>query len=210
MANFITSKSGSSYIQNAKLHVGQIPLIKTDISKFYPSTSFGFIMRMFLEKFQCASDVAWILAKICSYKGKHLPTGSHISGYIAYFANQDLFKKIEALTKAHNCTLTCYVDDIVISGEKANPSLLKKVRYIITRHGYSTKDKKSVHYTANQPKRVTGCIIRGNDILLPNSRHHKIKLLRDARNFEKSKERIKLIDRELQGRVNEANQVLSA
>ena len=48
-------------------------------------------MRMFLHDFECAEDIAHRLADICCYKQLHLPTGSPVSGRIAFFAAKHMF-----------------------------------------------------------------------------------------------------------------------
>ena len=205
---FLTSQRGSSYVKNANIHKGTIPVIKTDISKFYPSVGFGFILRMFIEDFKCAKDVAWILAKLCSYNGAHLPTGSKISGYVAYFANRKMFDEIDKLANLNQCNMTCYVDDIVISGAAANKKLLVLIRRIVLRHGLVTKDEKSRCYAENSIKKITGCIVRADKLLLPNIRHKKMSLIRRQIRVEKDPViRIEL-EKKLKGRLEEAKQIL--
>lgn len=74
---YVYSQKGRSYVDNARQHTGNVPLGKTDISKFYPSTTRQMVWRMFSEDFNCANDIADILADICCYQQKHLPTGRH-------------------------------------------------------------------------------------------------------------------------------------
>ena len=205
---FLTSQKGSSYVKNAGVHKGNIPVIKTDISKFYPSVGFGFILRMFIEDFKCAKDVAWILAKLCSYNGVHLPTGSKISGYVAYFANRKMFDEIDKLANLNQCNMTCYVDDIVISGAAANKKLLVQIRRIVLRHGLVTKDEKSRCYTANSIKKITGCIVRADKLLLPNIRHMKMSIIRRQLTAEKNPIVRRELDKKLKGRAEEAIQIL--
>lgn len=205
--DYLTSKKGSSYIKNAGRHLGDIPLIKTDIAKFYPSIGFGYILRMFIDEFKCSTDVSWILAKLCSFKGQHLPTGSKISGYIAYFANRKMFDDLNQLAVENNCTMTCYVDDIIISGALANKTLLTKVRRVILRNGLITKDKKSKCYSAFATKKLTGCIVRGEKMYLPNIRHHKIALLRRELLVENDPIAYKRLESTLKGRLVEAKQI---
>lgn len=83
-----------SYIDNAKMHIVKKKLVKTDISKFYPSITFQMVYQMFLEIFQCAKDIAIILAKICCFEQKHLPTGSPLSGRVAFFSAKKFLMKL--------------------------------------------------------------------------------------------------------------------
>ena len=143
MPDYLTSKKQSSYIDNAKMHIGALKTVKTDISKFFPSTTFQMVYQMFLDVFQCAKDIAAKLAKICCFKQEHVPTGSHLSGSIAFFSAKKMFDQIEQIAITHNCILSVYVDDITISGDKANGELLWEVRRTIKNYGYSTGRKKS-------------------------------------------------------------------
>lgn len=171
---YLHSKKGFSHITNAKVHIGETPLIKTDIHKFYPSTSRLMVYSMFVREFECAKDIAYTLANICCYEQKHLPTGSNVSGYIAFFSAQPIFNEIDSLAKQHGCTFTLYVDDIIISGEKATKKLLSKVRLIILKGGYKTKNQKSMTFSACKPKKITGAIVSANGLAIPNEQRLRI------------------------------------
>ena len=172
--DYVYSAKGRSYISNAKQHLGIYPLIKTDISQFYPSITFPFVYRFFHFMCKCSQDVSFILSQICCYKGKHLPTGSPISGYVAYFSSKHIFDAIDRLVKNEKCVMTLYVDDITISGEKASKRLLWRVNEIIRRNGLKVKNKKSISFAPVSPKPVTGVIITGDKLRIPNKLHKNI------------------------------------
>lgn len=208
LPDYVKSKKGSSYVANAKEHTGYVPVIKTDISRFYPSVTFEQIYRLFLAKFKCEPDISWLLAKICTYRGTHLPTGSEISGIVAFLANQDMFDDIHTLALQNQCKMTCYVDDIVLSGPKANKRLLVMIRWLIRLHGLNTKDDKSKTFTANAPKTITGCIVRGDRVLLPNRRHLAISKLQREISVTTDNNTLKSLKASLRGRLQEAKQIL--
>ncbi len=162
---------------------------------------------MFLDDFRCAVDVSHRLADICCYRQEYLPTGSPLSGMVAFFAKRHMFDEIAAAAKNADCKLTVYVDDITISGMAATKALLSQIRYIIRKHSLRTQDRKSKSYPCGTPKPVTGVIVNGDNILLPNSRHLKI---HHARNAVKtaSPEDLQQAKRVLSGRLQEASQVL--
>jgi len=172
--DYVHSTRGKSHISNAKQHTGNVPLVKTDISKFYPNIIFSSVKRVFRDLFKCSSDVAFLLAHICCYQGKHLPTGSSISGYMAYFSSKHIFDEIDRLAKREQCTMTLFVDDITISGKKASKRLLNEINAVIRQGGLKVKDKKSHCFAAHQPKTVTGVIITGDSLRIPNKLHQKI------------------------------------
>ena len=61
LPDYLYSQRGRSYIDNARQHVGNVPLFKTDIHRFYPSTTWVMVYRMFVDDFECAEDVAHCL-----------------------------------------------------------------------------------------------------------------------------------------------------
>lgn len=206
---YVHSKKGRSYITNAISHTSKLPLIKTDITKFYPSTSFSSVFKMFRETFLCAEDVAWCLANICCYQG-HLPTGSPISGSIAFFAHKNMFDQISTLAFERKCVFTLFVDDLGISGFKASKNLLFEVRGIIRKYGLATSDKKSKTYGIGMAKKITGVVMTVNGPQVPNQRLLKIhrlkkdiKLLQEGRNREE-------MERSLKGCVQEAFEIEKA
>lgn len=207
LPDYLFSRKGRSYADNARQHVGNQLLVKTDISKFYPSTTRRMVLNMFIEDFQCAEDVANRLANICCYKQEHLPTGSPLSGRVAFFAARQMFDEVATLASGSNCTMTTYVDDITLSGPNATKALLGEVRKIVSRHGLITKQKKSKTFAASAVKTVTGAIIAGDELRLPNQRHKRIsEAHRNVRNSNEEN-RDKAV-RVLRGRLQEASQIL--
>lgn len=207
LPDYLFSRKGRSYADNVRQHVGNQPLVKTDISKFHPSTTRRMVMKMFIEDFQCAEDVAHRLADICCYKQEHLPTGSPLSGRIAFFAARHLFHEVAMLASASNCKMTTYVDDITLSGPNATKALLGVVRKIVSRHGLTTKQKKSKTFAASAAKTVTGAVIVGDELRLPNQRHRRISEAHQDIRTSSGTNRSRAA-RVLRGRLQEANQIL--
>jgi hypothetical protein len=208
LPDYLFSQKGRSYADNARAHRGNTPLIKTDICRFYPSVTRQAVYRMFLDDFECAVDVAHRLADICCYKQKHLPTGSALSGRVAFLAKRKMFNEIDLAARKAGCKMTSYVDDITISGGGATKTLLGSVRYIITHHGFLTKIKKSRTYACGCPKTVTGAIVVRNEVRLPNVRHlniYKARLAVDSA----TPDGVLRARQALSGRLQEASQVLT-
>ena len=153
-------------------HRGKHPVGKTDLSRFFPSISEEKIIQMFRDVFICPKDVATVLGKICSYNG-HLPTGSYISGYIAFFCAKPMFDEIEKICTARNIKMTVFVDDITFSGTAVNQVFLQTIKRVIKRHGFICKRKKTKLYQASDTKKITGVILVGTSVRVPNSLHHK-------------------------------------
>lgn len=207
MPDYVHSTKGRSYISNAKQHLGTYPLVKTDISQFYPSTIFPFVYRFFYSTCKCSPDVSFILSHICCYKGEHLPTGSPISGYIAYFASKHIFDEIDRLTKNGKCIMTLYVDDITISGERSSKRLLWEVNKIIQRNGLKVKNKKSISYAPFRPKTVTGVIITGDQPRIPNKLHKNIWETRNKLSKTKNQYLRSKLETSNRGKIQVARQI---
>ena len=207
LPDYVFACKGRSYVENARQHIGDTQLIKTDIHKFYPSTTHEMIYRLFADKFQCANDIARHIANICCYRQLHLPTGSHLSGRLAFFAAKDMFDEIEQRARHDGCKMTLYVDDVAVSGRTATKNLLGTLRQTIHRHGLKTKQAKSKTYAGKNAKTLTGVVIKGDNLCLPNARHKLIsearRSLRDAPLQEREQ-----IKRSLRGRLIEAQQIL--
>lgn len=206
--DYVHSKKGRSYISNAKAHANSFPLAKTDISKYFPSTSFAHIQRMFLEDMKCPKDVAWYLSKLCTFNG-HIPTGSKISNPLAFLANRPMFDRIHEYACRHDCVMTLLQDDIVISGASASKRMLNDIIMDIRRSGLraSPKRKKTKTYPANAVKIITGVVVDGESTTLPNRRRKLIAdTFKNALSARTPPERASAI-MELRGRINEADQI---
>lgn len=209
MPDYLYSQKERSYVHNAKQHVGNHCLIKTDIHKFYPSTTRLMVYHLFKFDFECAADIASRLADICCYRQQYLPTGSPLSGYVAFLSAKPMFDEIANLATSKHCKMTVYVDDVTISGQAATKEMLWEIRKIIYRYGFKTKSKKSIFYKRTLAKEVTGSIIFGNDLRLPNKRH--LKILETRREIEKASafDR-KILFMQLKGRLQEARQIIGS
>lgn len=207
LPDYVYSQKGRSYADNARTHRGNTPLIKTDISRFYPSVTRQAVFRMFLDDFECAVDVAHRLADVCCYKQAHLPTGSALSGRVAFFSKRHMFDEIANAAQGKNCKMTAYVDDVTISGTAATKILLGEVRQIIGRHGLRTQDRKSKTYANGAAKAVTGAVVVRDEVRLPNTRHLKIHRARQAVQEAPPSEQERA-RRVLAGRLQEARQIL--
>ncbi|UYO94335.1 reverse transcriptase family protein [Pollutimonas sp. M17] len=207
LPDYVYSQKGRSYADNARAHRGETPLIKTDISRFYPSVTRQAVFRMFMDDFECAVDVAHRLADICCYKQAHLPTGSPLSGRVAFFAKRHMFDEIADSAQSVGCKMTAYVDDVTVSGTKATKELLGAIRQTIGRHGLRTQGRKSKTYASGAAKIVTGVVVVRDEVRLPNSRHLNIHRARQAVQTAAPAE-LEHAQRVLAGRLLEASQVL--
>ncbi len=195
---------GRSYLTNAKAHVGNGSLIKLDIAKFYQSVPQHKVMHFFRDRMNCSADVAGLLAKLICFRG-HLATGSAASPIVSYYAFQELFDDLAALAGRHNLTMTCYVDDITMSGPGATNRVLHEARTLIFRAGL--RAHKDHRFAPHDAKVVTGVIVGSLGIGLPFSRWQKIRAAtRELKMCVVREDRLKLYP-PLVSRLYEATQI---
>jgi len=128
---------------------------------------------IFFNVMECSRDVAGLLTSISTVNG-HLPTGSCVSQILAFFTHKILFDDLEKLAADAGLDMTCYVDDIAVSGDRASGLTLHAIRKRIHQAGLKTNRRKERRYCSNRPKEVTGVIISNGQAMLPNRHHKKI------------------------------------
>lgn len=161
-----------SNITNAEKHKGGESVVKTDIKSFYQNTTFNHVKSFFYNDLDWSHDIAKMMASICTVN-RHLPTGSCLSPLLSYWVHRQVFETIENLCKSKNVTLTLYVDDLTLSGKLASKQLLKKVKNLIGQRGLQTH--KDVLIAPKHAATVTGVIVDGNEVRVPNQ--HRLKIM---------------------------------
>lgn len=162
---------GQSQITNAQEHLNDHQGFKFDIRSFFPSVKRSHVFACFYRTFQMSPDVADILADICTADA-HVPTGSILSGELAFFANYPMFEEMNRLAEHAGATFTVYVDDITVSGLGASRLLCHRMRSVASKHGYKTHKLK--YFRPGRPREVTGVVIRDAQMRIPNRRHLKL------------------------------------
>lgn len=196
---------GKSYLTNAKAHVGMDRLLKLDIKKFFPSTLTWHVFDFFHNVMLCSRDVSGLLAKLSTCNG-HVPTGSSLSQILAFYAHYSMFEEMNNIAINRDLNMTCYVDDITISGTRINRELLFEMRGILKRRGLTSHPDKEYVYLNAAPREITGSIVDGVGLRLPNIKHQNI--YKEIKSFLLSNdncEKLKTIER-LIGKVVAAAQ----
>jgi RNA-directed DNA polymerase len=197
-------KKGHSYVTNARQHLGQGELVKLDIERFYPSVRRASVSDFFERQMRCAKDVATLLARILTVDG-HLPTGSRSSPILSYFVNKEMFDEIAIYAQTMGLVMTLYVDDICLSGAGANNATIRAVRNIISKHGL--RSHKLRQFNKKRPKIITGIVVAGNELRLPNRRHMRIRDgYRALHAAETASAKLHILNK-LAGQVHEAAQI---
>jgi RNA-directed DNA polymerase len=162
-----------SYVSNARTHQSRMPAIKVDIRRFYPSTSWDHVFRLFRNSLECSPDVAGVIATLSCCAYGHIPTGSPLSQILAFHAHRTMFDAIAEFAHSKGGIASVYVDDIVVSMPHANMADLRHVERIISRHGLSSKKQKRRLFRSDEPKLITGVIVKPTHLEAPNRLHQK-------------------------------------
>lgn len=162
---------GRCYVSNAAAHRHNRVIRCLDIKKFFPSTPSRRVFWFFHSVLQCRRDVAGLLCDLTTFDGR-LPTGSPLSPILAYFSFHDMWAEIEAFCRECSYTLTVYIDDVTVSGQRVSTADLWQIKRMISRFGLKYHKEKSF---IDRPAEVTGVILKGGYLLAPNRQHHKWK-----------------------------------
>ena len=195
---------GKSYLTNARAHELNAPTIKIDVKKFFPSVPRRAVFRFFEKTMHCRRDVAGLLADLLTFDAR-LPTGSSASPIIAYYAFKPMFDALAELAERNSLKMTCYVDDITMSGAQAGRSVLYEAHQIISKFGLKSHKMKA--FPGNTPKIITGVCNAPAGERVPNRLHLKIKVgFEQLRNKGIGKEAGKIVG-PLLGRLEAARQI---
>ena len=195
-----------SNITNAKIHIGDHPVLTMDIQKFYPSVTKKSIFHFFNCTMNAAPDVAGILAELCSYDD-HIPTGSRLSMPLSFWVNHPMYSRINLLCQDKDIKMTVFVDDLTFSGENVNKQFRNDVKDIIKNAGLTVHPKKTKLYSREKPKLITGAIVDQNGIKVRN-KHHKAIYTQFLELTECIDDKqLETLQKQLIGRLNAAGQI---
>ena len=172
---------GRSHIKNGKDHVNSSYLLKVDIKNYYLNVTSKHVEKVFTNKFKCPQDIAETIARIACYNG-YLPTGSPLSQVMAYISSRPVFDHIYKYSADRGIKFTVYVDDLTFSGDKITPAFKS---YVIN-HLKRTRNfscHKIRDYKPETPKKITGIIVKGDQLLVNNKHRFEIIKLRKDLNL---------------------------
>lgn len=195
-----------SYVHNAAAHKGSKAFRLLDIEDFFPSCTDKRVYWFFNKVLNCDTDVSALLTKLTTFNG-HLPQGSPCSPILAYFAYQDMWMKIDKVATASSCKLSIYADDITVSGGVIYERDIWKIKTILFSYGH-TYNRKKERSLINKAAQITGVIVSGQELLLPNRQHKKLQEIKVTRQHAKSPKLKGTLDRQLRGRLAQKKQIL--
>lgn len=158
-----------SYVGNAEQHIGAGEIGTLDIKEYFPSTPRRRVFWFFNNIMKCSPDVSSVLAEMLTVDG-NLATGSAVSPILSFFAFYDMWNDINELVSVSSCRLTVYMDDITISGPRVTDFLMWQVKQKI--HSRDLVYHKERRYPKGKGE-VTGVILSGDKMLVPNRQHLK-------------------------------------
>lgn len=194
-----------SYVHNAAMHIGSRAFRLLDIEDFFPSCTDKRVFWFFSKILKCSDDVAATLTKIAVHNG-HLPQGSPCSPILAYYAYFDMWNRINEIVSNSGCKISIYADDITISGDVILEKDVWEIKKTLRRagHRFSQKKERSLF---GKPADITGVIVSGDNLLLPNRQHKKLSVIKkQLQKTENSCEKVSF-GRKMRGRIAQAGQI---
>jgi hypothetical protein len=170
---------GTSYKNNAQMHLSGKCVATLDIRNFFGSTSKSKVFNFFNSLLKAPGDVASLYADLTTVDNC-LPTGSPLSQLLSFYANKTLFDELDAIANEHGLTFTCYVDDLTFSGESISRKFLWQIEDKIRKYGHVVASTKTRVFEADMPKHITGVVVHEGSIRVPNVRYRKIRLIKSA------------------------------
>lgn len=188
--NYLYSVKGRSFIDGTASHIKTANhIIKMDIHKFFLSTGREKVYRFWKESMQTSVSVATVLTNLTSVDLRkcslseitefltqnrlclsHLGYGLPSSIVLAFLCNHDMFTELEHFALSNAMTLSVFVDDIILSGEKnITRADFDTVKKIIMNHGYKI-NKKSKYQNSDKPVVVTGLYLSRKGLGVPNKK----------------------------------------
>jgi len=170
---------GTSYKNNAEMHLSGKCVATLDIRNFFGSTSKSKVFNFFSGPLKATGDVANLYADLTTFDN-YLPTGSPLSPLLSFYANKSLFDDLNIIATEHGLTFTCYVDDLTFSGESISRRFLWQIENTIRQYGHVVASKKTRLFKDGIPKHITGVVVHEGSIRVPNVRYRKMRLIKEA------------------------------
>lgn len=166
---------GRSFVTNAAQHASATSALTFDIQQFYPSTSFGHVVALFRDEMKCAGDVAFLLATLCCYERRHVPTGGVHSEVLSFLCHKRrLFDPAALRAIRRGGVATTYVDDVTLTLPSLSRRDLTWVKRLARKAGLSLHPKKSRIYRSGMPKFITGTVVTASGLRAPQAQHRMV------------------------------------
>lgn len=149
---------------NARYHLHNRFVMCLDIKDFFPSITFEQVVKIF-EDFYEGDDIAYPLAKICTFQGR-LPQGGVTSPAISNIVFNPLDTKITELCNPQNINYSRYADDMTFSSNNFDrlKNVQKDVDKFLNKEGFKLNYSKTRFFTGKGRKVVTGVILNSGNL----------------------------------------------
>jgi hypothetical protein len=174
--DYLTSKKGSFYLNNAQEHLEGCHFLKMDVKDFFPSTNKEYLFKFLRYEMKMSEKCSWIIVDLVTYKS-YLPTGCPSSQILAYFSYKNMFDSIYQLAIDNDVRFTLFVDDLSFSSKTFIPdSFRRSIARIFKQYSLEVKKEKVMYFGPRSNKTITGCLLtRDKRILASNKRKRSIR-----------------------------------
>lgn len=148
---------GKTIRDNAKKHLRKRIVIRLDLKDCFHSISADKVYETYSKKFNFPKKMATLLTQLTTYK-KHIPVGSPLSSTLVNITLDDMWRKIDELSRPSGHESTDWIDDIVVSGNNAE-KLIKPIKEVINKNRLKIGWHKLEIMRSNKPQVVTGTTV---------------------------------------------------
>jgi hypothetical protein len=164
---------GRSILDNGTPHIGKPVVVALDVKNCFPSIPYKRIFEVWRNDLGCSDKVATVLTKLTTHHG-HLPQGATTSPMLCNLALAPMAAEIATYAATNSLTYTQYVDDVTLSGDKAQArAAIKDVMPLAQRHGYLIGRDKNTIMDRNEIQRTTGVMVN-NELTVPRQKIQSI------------------------------------
>lgn len=166
-------RKNTSIVDNAKVHLNQVHLLKMDIKDFFPSIKINRIISIF-RNLGYTKKISYYLAAICCKEGV-LPQGAATSPVLSNIIAKRLDFRLTGLSNYYNLNYTRYADDFTFSGDSLPTRLIKYINKIVADEGFEINCKKTKLLNDTNQRIVTGISISSGKMTIPKKKKREIR-----------------------------------
>ena len=170
VTNTRNDKDRRDILSNAQKHLNQPFMLNIDLKDFFHSIEVPQVWKVFGNApFKFQREAVEALTRLTTYRGR-LPMGTPTSPSLSNFAARKLDKALAIYAEANSLAVTRYVDDITFSSEsEITTNMLEDIKSLIVLHEFKLNEKKVQFYGEKDQKEVTGILLKGDEVALPDS-----------------------------------------
>mgnify|MGYP001796482989 FL=1 len=170
VTNTRNDKDRRDILSNAQKHLNQPFMLNIDLKDFFHSIEVPQVWKVFGNApFKFQREAVEALTRLTTYRGR-LPMGTPTSPSLSNFAARKLDEAFQVFAEANSLLVTRYVDDVTFSSDnEITTKMLEDIKSLITLHEFKLNEKKVKFYGEKDQKEVTGILLKGDEVALPDS-----------------------------------------